>query len=431
MGQGTTRHSTTGVTTGVATEDVLLSTDFGEELDDLFAFLHIVRDERGASNIHWHCIVSAGEMDPAARLTHLSNLLGTPDSPVQFGPQRPEWPCTFYADGDIASLRALPEAATAFVNNGPLSPVSLEHVARVLSPTAVLYLPGASLETRSGGVNQNFWDASWAEFMEHVEDPRKQRQIVCIPPSVSRCVRFPTAHVCQRNGAEAAQAAALGQATALQFMASRPDMPARLGGITTIIRLNSANRDLCLAWRKEAAIAYTAEAHSSALVKARAYVDMLEARFATTGGKGDSVASVEAQLREAFKDDDLLWDPPTSAEGSLVKLTPVTWEAVRRLVLPCFELTYDVARLCGIEEPYAEGKYGYPPKSKQDANPGGVFADDECAGTIGAKLIECLRDCTLTPAYDVLTVAMCENKWRTQPCLGDVAGLKHLAFGGE
>ena len=385
----------------------LLSTDPGEELDDLLAF------SRGVvfSKHRWHCIVSGGKLPPSARLAVLSAHMGSP-KPLVFNELYESWNVVFYEDGNPDSVAKLPKA-DAFVNNGPLSSVGLEAVLCSLTDDATLYLVGSAHGGTSGGVNQNFADAAWLAFIEKA----RSRTIVDVGPEVTRSLRFPNNPEYFPPGSHIA---AVGARSALMFAASRPMIPPKFAGLAAHIRLNESNRAICAAWRAEAALPADVAAAARAARKASEYVQALMLLHRDGGGKGDTPSGVAAQFALCELPEAANLPEPRAKNGG-VQLTDDAWDVVRRMAAECFGLTYDVAALAGIEEPYAPGKYGFKPEDKMDANPGGVFADGQVAARLGDKLASVLR--TLTPAYDLFSVSLADAEMKRIDAASDLFAL--------
>ena len=395
---------------------MIVSSDPGEELDDLLAFSLGIMPYRGGTV---HVVVSAGRISPPDRLKHLAQHLGVPE--LRFNERYPEWDVVFYADGDAASLALLPLEAPVFVNNGPLTNDGLAAVAGCLAPNAALFLVGSSDRGRVGGINQSFGSPGWVSFVESLPNTCT---IVDVGAEVTRRVRFPNNERIFPTGSAVRRIAAR---SVLMFMASRPLVPARFAGLTSHIRINASNSEVCALWRAEAALPVDPAAAGRAAAKSRDYVAALRSTHGAGGGKGDTTATVDAMFALCAETVGALGPAVAHPDGG-VALAEEHWEALRRLALGSLELTFDIAALCGVEDPYAEGKFGFPPDKKMDPNPGDVFASTGTVDSLAERLLATLK--TLTPAYDLLSVRLAAVG-HTAPLSAELSGeYSVLAFGG-
>ena len=379
--------SSTAVAAAAESNHLIASTDFGEELDDLLAYVYGFL----ATPRKKHLIVSGP--DPAERLAELNKFT---HKGYCFGEEADG--VTFYRDGDVDSLASIPQGScSSFVNNGPLTSVGLDAVTRALTPCAVLYLVGSSHRGRVGGINQQYGDSCWQSFIETLSE---QSTVVDMPAEITRQVRFvntprifpPDSHIHK-----------VAARSVFMFFASRPCIPPKFAGLATHVRLNAGNAAVCKMWRNDAAIPRNVAAHALAFTKANQYIDTLKLMHIGGGGKGDSPETVAQQ----FALTGLVTTVEPHPDHIGVSLSELQWEKMRELACTCLEFTYDLGAIIQQEstEPfpalYADGKFGFDPRRKMESNPENAFVDSEVVNQYCKKAMEVLV--TLTPAYDLLS----------------------------
>jgi len=382
--------TSTAVAAAADSNHMIASTDFGEELDDLLAYVYgFLTTPRKK-----HLIVSGP--DPAERLAELNKFT---HKGYCFGEEADG--VTFYRDGDVHSLAAIPQGScSAFVNNGPLTSASLDAVTKALKPCAVLYLVGSSRRGRVGGINQQYGDSCWQSFIETFSE---ESTVVDMPAEITRQVRFvntprifpPDSHIHK-----------VAARSVFMFFASRPCIPPKFAGLATHVRLNAGNAAVCNMWRTEAAIPCNVAAHALAFTKANQYIDTLKQMHIGGGGKGDSPETVAQQFALAG----LVTTVEPHPDHIGVSLSELQWEKMRELACTCLEFTYDLGAIIQQESAerfpalYANEKFGFDPRKKMESNPDGAFVNSEVVNQYCKKAMEVLV--TLTPAYDLLSALL-------------------------
>lgn len=368
---------------------ILMSADYGEDLDDVLSFIKGILK----SSNEWHIIVSSSKkMSGYDRLRILSGFI---DRPLKFNQRYPDMAggVTFYLDGDASSLATIPRCQS-WVNNGPVQPYTLKRIAQVFRGASFepcFYLVGTKNQGRTGGVNQKFCDKPWRDF---IESWRGSARIIDIPSEISQHI------LVQLESLDEKLQHAAGQAI-LMFMTSRPCVPNQHGGVCTHVRLNSSNAKVNQLWLQhmKPLVARPMITHR-ARAKARKYVQFLRTSLNQNGhGKGDSEQAIENQLHAAGYSGRIF-----QRRGDDYSLSEDAWQYLETLAYIPLLFTYSIAALCGIDEPYADGKYGFKPEEKTQENPGDVFAENHYPAMMIQKFMEL---CPVgTPAYDLFSTKL-------------------------
>jgi len=343
-----------------ATKKRILSSDPGEELDDNLAYYYgILCALNGPFDTH--ILISGGNMNPDERLLILSKYINAQvqdeaaSSPRIGGSEDGIDAClrliplttykkecgtvTFYRCGNEEDLRVLRancacDKAGVFINNGPLCPKSLDTLVECLLPNAMMYLVGSSDRGRTGGINQNYGDKCWQDFLRRVPDSIR----IDVDANVTRRLRFPNEVSLFPRGSNIRKVATR---SAFTFIASRPTIPPKWAGLGTHVRINAGNAAICKMWIEECNLKLGPGHWESKLAveKTDAYIAALKTLHENGGGKGDSVETVMEQFKHAsvsFSENHRIQPHPNGG----VIFEDVHWDALYSLALTCFSLTY-------------------------------------------------------------------------------------------
>ena len=435
---------------------ILASSDPGEELDDLLAFKYGFLNGQKCSmgeGKKVHLIISGGSINPERRLDYLNDYMQSSHTAVatataadttawtwKFGEEHSN--VTLYADDEHLLLS--PNTYDVYVNNGPLTSITMIKVAKSLKNAAVLYLVGSNSDGTGGGINQidttpniprSERYTAWNEIFIPLINSKGTGSAstgtgtetgtvhkVVLLPQLTRKIRFPNhTQLFPTHPYPTSFIRDIAKRTVGMFIISRPTpFPV----YRDLLRFNSSHHYCCMAWLKEmkekdhhqqeegkllnSIFSISEQAAQAGGVKCAQYISACRAfvhdvQIHIEGqGPGDSHIHTQAQARPLF------------TEEQIEELTPLA-------LLP-FQLTYELALRVYLSsatdsspqfldsldpkewDPYKPDKFGFFPESKMQSNPENIFVND----TIFSAMCDVIMNhfCTLTPAYDLLSALL-------------------------
>ena len=346
-----------------APRHILAVDDVGEELDDPIAIAKVLLPEAESGRIDLTLILSAGGIPCAKRLRLLNDYLDS------VGIEQVSFGCLTRGNGtklhvvrddadELRSVLAGKKQIDAFVNNGPTASGVMQVIKENLEDGAISYLCGTDKNGKAKGVNQISTDKNTKEDWNRIfcEGGEFQGGYVVLLPEISRRIRFPNSDDIFPKGSLVRDIA---RRTLALFVSSRP-APWAHSAFPIVKRLNEANHFLCQEWLNEIGLKKE-DLKNQDLAEAK-----IQEYLALCEGKGFDEEE-RAKIREVAS-------------------------------LP-LQVTYHYAEVVGYPEPYVEGKSGFRPENKNDANPGGAFVDDEFFEKFANALMGVFK--TTTPTYDV------------------------------
>jgi hypothetical protein len=397
---------------------VLAVDDVGEELDDPIAIAMVLLPAAYDGRIDLTLVMSGGDMTSDERLQKLNNyLISVRKQPLKFGKNYSNGILVRVLADDQSALQAelLYRTIDIFINNGPTSAGVMKVINGSLHKDSVSYLVGAEgTGAAKSGVNQqstdeksrDAWNKTFCKNHPHITGVVEYRhKFVLLPPSISRQIRFPNKTSIFPEGSLVRDIA---RRTLGMFVASRPGpflgphFPYHIPSLlfSTLKRLNEANHYCCTEWLKEMKKKEEELTNSdNAESKITEYLSKCQTQLDKNGNRVMSDEQIDT---------------------------------LRPLVSLPLRMTYHYASQIGVYEPYADGKNGFSPASKNVnlgtglVNPGGAFINDTFFCDFCDRLM--LEFKTTTPMYDVTNSALALGRITGVLVAGDIDSYKRMSL---